>query len=64
MKYIKFKLIPALALLVALFSSCKDELMEWEELDEDQKITTAELPLELQEKISRYEPLKLTLILC
>lgn len=58
MKNFKFKLIPVLALLVILFSACDDQIMEWEELDEDEKITTAELPLELQEKISRYEPLK------
>ena len=32
--------------------------MEWEERPEEQRITTAELPLELEEKISRYEPLK------
>lgn len=58
MKNFKFKLIPTLALIVAMFSACDDQIMEWEELDEAQKITAAEVPLELQEKISRYEPLK------
>ncbi|GAA5021058.1 hypothetical protein GCM10011506_03500 [Marivirga lumbricoides] len=58
MKNFKLKIIPTLAFIVAIFSACDDQIMEWEELDEDQKITTAELPLELQEKISRYEPLK------
>lgn len=37
---------------------CEKEIMEWEERPEDQRITTSELPLELQEKISRYDALK------
>ena len=41
-----------------LFSSCQGEIMEWEELDEQNRVTTAELPLQLQEKISRYDVLK------
>lgn len=32
--------------------------MEWEERGEDERITRAELPLELEEKISRYDALK------
>ena len=32
--------------------------MEWEEKPEDQQITTAELPLQLAEKIARYDALK------
>lgn len=32
--------------------------MEWQERPEHQRITTAELPLELREKISRYDALK------
>tara|TARA_R110002020_G_scaffold282196_4_gene497919 strand:- start:24 stop:2135 length:2112 start_codon:yes stop_codon:yes gene_type:complete len=31
--------------------------MEWEDVDEQNKVTTAELPLELEEKISRYDVL-------
>lgn len=56
MKYLK--IISVLALFVALFSSCEDEIMEWKELDQESRISAAELPLELEEKISRYEPLK------
>ncbi|GHA47158.1 hypothetical protein GCM10007103_30280 [Salinimicrobium marinum] len=41
-----------------IFTSCEDDIMEWEERPEDQRVTTAELPLELQEKISRYDALK------
>ncbi len=55
MKYTK--LIPILALSAMLFSSCEDDIMEWEDVDEQNKVTTAELPLELEEKISRYDVL-------
>ena len=55
MKYTK--IIPILALSAMLFSSCEDDIMEWEDVDEQNKVTTAELPLELEEKISRYDVL-------
>lgn len=51
------KLIPIIALLAVVFSSCEDDIMEWQERDDQSKITPAELPLELAEKITRYEPL-------
>lgn len=41
-----------------LFASCEEEIMEWKERPESERITTAELPLELEEKISRYDALK------
>lgn len=55
MKYTK--LIPVLALSAVLFSSCEDDIMEWEETSEDRKISTSEIPLELEEKIVRYDVL-------
>ncbi len=56
MKYTK--ILPAIALSCLLFSSCDDNLMEWGKDPNHGDITSAELPLELAEKISRYEPLK------
>jgi endo-1,4-beta-xylanase len=56
MKYTK--ILPAIALSCLLFSSCDDNLMEWGKDPDHGDITSAELPLELAEKISRYEPLK------
>ncbi|WP_028375554.1 endo-1,4-beta-xylanase [Leeuwenhoekiella sp. MAR_2009_132] len=53
-----FKLIPVFLIFVGLMSSCEDTIMDWEEVPEENQVTTAELPLELAEKISRYEPLK------
>ncbi|WP_072402626.1 endo-1,4-beta-xylanase [Flaviramulus basaltis] len=50
------KLIFTFALASALFS-CDDSIMEWKETADENKITTAELPLELAEKIERYEAL-------
>ncbi|MCF4101763.1 endo-1,4-beta-xylanase [Gillisia sp. M10.2A] len=55
MKYTK--LIPIIVLSSVMFSSCEDNYMEWQEVPDANKITSAELPLELQEKISRYEAL-------
>ena len=54
MKY--SKLIFSFAFAAILFS-CDDNIMEWQEVDEDSKITKAELPLELAEKITRYDAL-------
>ena len=55
MKYTKVILILALSSVV--FSSCDDDIMEWQDVPEESKVTTAELPLELQEKITRYDAL-------
>ncbi len=55
MKHIK--ILSVLFLSSMLFTSCEEEIMEWEERPEDQRVTTAELPLELEEKISRYDAL-------
>ncbi|MDT0647989.1 endo-1,4-beta-xylanase [Zunongwangia sp. F260] len=54
----QIKILTILFLSSMLFASCEEEIMEWEERPEDERVTTAELPLELEEKISRYEPLK------
>jgi GH35 family endo-1,4-beta-xylanase len=56
MKYIK--IIPLLLLSILLFSSCDDQIMEWGKDPSHGEVVSSELPLELQEKISRYEPLK------
>lgn len=52
------KILPAIALSCILFSSCDDNLMEWGKDPSHGDIASSELPLELAEKISRYEPLK------
>jgi len=52
------KILPAIALSCILFSSCDDQIMEWAKDPDHGDITSAELPLELAEKIGRYEPLK------
>lgn len=55
----KYKyIIPIIASSLMILGSCDDNLMEWEKDPEHGAITGAELPLELVEKISRYEPLK------
>ncbi|KAF2336857.1 endo-1,4-beta-xylanase [Flavobacterium daemonense] len=55
----KYKnILPIAALSLILLSSCDDNLMDWEKDPEHGAVTGAELPLELVEKISRYEPLK------
>ena len=41
-----------------LFSSCDDQIMEWGKDPEHGEVTTAELPLQLAEKITRYDVLK------
>ncbi|MDT0643565.1 endo-1,4-beta-xylanase [Zunongwangia sp. F363] len=56
MKYKNLIFISVLSSM--LFTSCQEEVMEWEERDEQDRITTAELPLELEEKIERYDALK------
>nr|WP_315197618.1 endo-1,4-beta-xylanase [uncultured Flavobacterium sp.] len=52
------KILPAIALSCILFTSCDDNLMEWGKDPSHGDIASSELPLELAEKISRYEPLK------
>ena len=55
----KYKnILPIVALSLMVLSSCDDNLMDWEKDPEHGAVTGAELPLELVEKISRYEPLK------
>lgn len=51
------RLIPFVVLSVLLTTACDDNKMEWEEIDSDRRITEAEIPLKLAEKISRYEAL-------
>lgn len=55
MKYKKILSIIVLSSLI--FTSCDDQIMEWEKDSSHGEVTTAELPLELAEKISRYEAL-------
>ncbi|MRX68556.1 Carbohydrate binding domain-containing protein [Flavobacterium resistens] len=55
----KYKnILPIAALSLMFLSSCDDNLMDWEKDPEHGAVTGAELPLELVEKIGRYEPLK------
>ena len=54
MKYTKLIFTIAMA---STMLSCDDNIMEWKETADENKITKAELPLELAEKIERYEPL-------
>ncbi|SNR59155.1 endo-1,4-beta-xylanase [Lutibacter flavus] len=51
------KIFPILALTSLIFSSCDDQIMEWEKDPSHGEVTTAELPLELAEKITRYDAL-------
>ena len=51
------KLLPIIILSSALFLSCEDDLMEWGKDADKGEVTTAELPLGLAEKISRYDAL-------
>jgi len=52
------KILPIIASSLLIFSSCDDNLMEWEKDPDHGEVTGAELPLELVEKISRYQALK------
>ncbi len=54
----KLKILSVYLLCSLLFPSCEKEIMEWEERPEEERVTRSELPLELSEKIERYEPLK------
>ena len=52
------KIIPVVALATLLFTACDDIKMEWEEMDPSQRITAADIPLKMAEKIARYDVLK------
>lgn len=54
----QLKIISVFVTCLVLLPGCEREIMEWQERPEDQRITRAELPLKLAEKIDRYEPLK------
>lgn len=55
----KYKyILPIIATSLMVLSSCDDDKMDWQKDPEHGAVTGAELPLELVEKISRYEPLK------
>lgn len=51
------RIIPFVALGALLATACDDSKMEWETPDPSTKITTAEIPLAMAEKISRYKAL-------
>ncbi len=52
------KIFPFFALASFLLTSCDDQIMEWYKDPEHGEISASELPLELAEKIERYEALK------
>ncbi len=52
------KIIPIIIFLVTIITSCDDEKMNWYKDPSHGEIASSELPLALQEAISRYEPLK------
>nr|WP_315241503.1 endo-1,4-beta-xylanase [uncultured Flavobacterium sp.] len=55
----KYKyIIPIIASSLMTLASCDDNLMEWKKVEGHGEIASSELPLELAEKITRYEPLK------
>lgn len=51
-------ILPFVALSALVLTSCDDNKMEWYQDPAHGAITSSELPLQLAEKISRYEPLK------
>ncbi|MBN2744763.1 MAG: endo-1,4-beta-xylanase [Marinilabiliaceae bacterium] len=51
------RILPALAMGSLLVASCDESKMEWETRDPASQITTAEIPLAMAEKISRYKAL-------
>lgn len=51
-------MLPFVALSALVLTSCDDNKMEWYQDPAHGAITSSELPLQLAEKISRYEPLK------
>lgn len=56
MKYIH--IIPLVALSAMCLTSCYDQKMDWYDDPTHGEVTTAELPLALAEKISRYDVIK------
>lgn len=59
MNIMKNKYISLLLILPFLFLySCYDDKMEWVEVDKDSQISEGEIPLQMAEKIARYEALK------
>ena len=55
----KYKyILPVIASSLLILGSCDDNKMDWEKDPTHGAVTGAELPLELIEKISRYQPLK------
>ncbi|WP_428231997.1 endo-1,4-beta-xylanase [Flavobacterium sp.] len=55
----KYKyIIPIIASSLMILASCDDNKMDWGKDPDHGAVTGAELPLELVEKISRYQPLK------
>ena len=52
------RILPVIGLSSLLLTSCDDQVMDWYKDPAHGEITTAELPLELIEKISRYDVLK------
>jgi len=55
---IKKSFLPITAMVVLGFSSCYDEKMDWHTESGRNPITVAEIPLSMQEKLSRYDALK------
>ncbi|RKD92366.1 glycosyl hydrolase family 10 [Mangrovibacterium diazotrophicum] len=51
-------ILPFAALAAMMFSSCEDQIMDWTKDPSKGEVTVAELPLELAEKIERYDALK------
>ena len=50
-------ILPFAALAAMMFSSCEDQIMDWTKDPSKGEVTAAELPLELAEKIERYDAL-------
>jgi endo-1,4-beta-xylanase len=52
------KILPIIALSSLFMTSCDDMMMEWGKDPSHGEVTTAELPLQLAEQISRYDVLR------
>lgn len=55
LKYIGYFVVAAIFSLAA--TSCDDNMMEWEEQEPAEQITESEIPLDMEEKLERYEAL-------
>ncbi len=51
-------ILPIITLSVLFLTSCKDNMMDWDKDSSKGEIEVSEIPLELAEKISRYDSLK------